>query len=169
MSIELSASARRVQAELEKHGINCQVQEMDKSTRTAADAAKAVGCTVAQIAKSLVFKRMDSERAVLVITSGVNRVDETRLSQIVCEPIGMADADFVREQTGFAIGGVPPLGHVRPLEIFVDEDLMQYAVIWAAAGTPRAVFKLTPDQLLRITGGKVVAVKQAGKIGGSAC
>lgn len=156
---ELSASAQRVQVELERHGIDCQVQEMDKSTRSAADAAKAVGCTVAQIAKSLIFKRIKSDRAVLVITSGINRVDETRLSQMVSEPIEMADADFVREQTGFAIGGVPPLGHSRPLEVFVDEDLMQYDVIWAAAGTPRAVFRLTPDQLLKVTGGRVIAVK----------
>lgn len=156
---ELSASAQRVQVELERHGIDCPVQEMDKSTRSAADAAKAVGCTVAQIAKSLIFKRIKSDRAVLVITSGINRVDETRLSQMVSEPIEMADADFVREQTGFAIGGVPPLGHSRPLEVFVDEDLMQYDVIWAAAGTPRAVFRLTPDQLLKVTGGRVIAVK----------
>jgi len=160
MSIELSASAKRVQAELESHGIDCQVKEMDRSTRSAADAAKAVGCSVAQIAKSLVFKRLNSQRAVLVIASGVNRVDENRLGRIISEPIGMADADFVREQTGFAIGGVPPLGHTHRLEVFIDEDLMQYAHIWAAAGTPRAVFRLTPDQLLKVTGGTVIAVKQ---------
>lgn len=159
MVIEMSTSARRVQAELERHGIDCQVQEMDKSTRSAADAAKAVGCTVAQIAKSLIFKRIKSDRAVLVITSGINRVNEDRLSKIVSEPVAMADPDFVRAQTGFAIGGVPPLGHTQPLEILVDEDLMQYADIWAAAGTPRAVFRLTPDQLIEVTGGKIVAVK----------
>jgi prolyl-tRNA editing enzyme YbaK/EbsC (Cys-tRNA(Pro) deacylase) len=159
MSNDLSASAQRVQAELEKHGIDCQVQEMNQTTRSAADAARAVGCTVGQIAKSLVFERRESKRAVLVITSGANRVDEARLRDILSESISMADPDFVRDQTGFAIGGVPPLGHPHPLEVFIDEDLMQYSDIWAAAGTPRAVFRLTPDQLLKITRGKVIAVK----------
>lgn len=159
MPKDLSASAQRVQVELKNLGIDCQVQEMSQTTRSAADAAKAVGCTVGQIAKSLVFKRMTSNRAVLVITSGANRVDENRLEEIISESIGMADPNFVRDQTGFAIGGVPPLGHTQPLEVFIDEDLMQYSDIWAAAGTPRAVFKLTPDQLLTITGGKVIKVK----------
>lgn len=159
MSMELSASAKRVQAELEKNGVECRVQEMDRSTRSAADAARAVGCSVGQIAKSLVFKRLASQRAILVITSGVNRVDEARLGRVIAEQIGKADADFVREQTGFAIGGVPPVGHASPLEVIIDEDLMQYREIWAAAGTPRAVFRLTPDQLVRITGGKVMKVK----------
>ena len=159
MSNVLSTSAQRVQTELKSRGMDCQVMEMSQTTRSAADAAKAVGCTVGQIAKSLVFKRMESERAVLVVTSGANRVDEKRLGEIASESIGMADPDFVRDQTGFAIGGVPPLGHTRPLEVFIDEDLMQYSEIWAAAGTPRAVFKLTPDQLLQITDGKVIQVK----------
>ena len=159
MSNVLSTSAQRVQTELKSRGMDCQVMEMSQTTRSAADAAKAVGCTVGQIAKSLVFKRMESERAVLVVTSGANRVDEKRLSEIASESIGMADPDFVRDQTGFAIGGVPPLGHTRPLEVFIDEDLMQFSEIWAAAGTPRAVFKLTPDQLLQITDGKVIQVK----------
>lgn len=159
MSNDLSASAQRVQAALEKHGMDCQVQEMSQTTRSAAEAARAVGCTVGQIAKSLVFKRRESKRAVLVITSGANRVDEARLEDILSESVDMADPDFVRDQTGFAIGGVPPLGHTQPLEVFIDEDLMQYPDIWAAAGTPRAVFRLTPDQLLKITRGKVTAVK----------
>ena len=159
MPKDLSASAQRVQTELESRGMDCQVIEMSQTTRSAADAAKAVGCTVGQIAKSLVFKRMESDRAVLVITSGANRVDEKRLGELASESIDMADPDFVRDQTGFAIGGVPPLGHVHPLEVFIDEDLMRYSEIWAAAGTPRAVFKLTPDQLLQITDGKVVKVK----------
>ena len=159
MPKDLSNSAQRVQAELKNFGIDCQVQEMSQTTRSAADAASAVGCTVGQIAKSLVFKRMASNRAVLVITSGANRVDERRLEEIISESIGMADPNFVREQTGFAIGGVPPLGHRQPLEVFIDEDLMQYSEIWAAAGTPRAVFKLTPEQLLKITGGEVIKVK----------
>ena len=159
MSIELSASAQRVQAELRRLGIDCQVTEMDNSTRSAGDAAQAVGCSVAQIAKSLVFKRLTTQSAVLVITSGVNRVNESKLVEIVSEPIGMADADFVRVKTGFAIGGVPPVGHSHPLEVYIDEDLMQFTDIWAAAGTPRAVFNLTPDQLIQMTKGKVVAIK----------
>jgi prolyl-tRNA editing enzyme YbaK/EbsC (Cys-tRNA(Pro) deacylase) len=159
MSGKLSASARRVQAELERQGIDCQVVEMSQTTRSASDAARAVGCSVGQIAKSLVFRGKATGRAVLVITSGSNRVDETRLAGTISEPVGMADPEFVREQTGFAIGGVAPVGHSQPLEIFVDEDLMQYADVWAAAGTPRAVFQLTPDQLVRITGGRVIAVK----------
>jgi len=159
MSGKLSASARRVQAELERRGIDCQVVEMSQTTRSAADAAGAVGCSVGQIAKSLVFRGKATGRAVLVITSGSNRVDETRLAGTISEPVGMADPDFVRDQTGFAIGGVAPVGHSQPLEIFIDEDLMQYADVWAAAGTPRAVFQLTPDQLVRITGGRVIAVK----------
>jgi prolyl-tRNA editing enzyme YbaK/EbsC (Cys-tRNA(Pro) deacylase) len=159
MSVKLSASARRVQAELERQGIDCQVVEMSQTTRSAADAAGAVGCSVGQIAKSLVFRGKATGRAVLVITSGSNRVDETRLAGTISEPVGMADPDFVRDQTGFAIGGVAPVGHSQPLEIFIDEDLMQYADVWAAAGTPRAVFQLTPDQLVRITGGRVIAVK----------
>ena len=159
MSKDLSTSAQRVQSELNDRGMDCRVMEMPQTTRSAADAARAVGCTVGQIAKSLVFKRVPSDRAVLVITSGANRVNEKRLSKIASEPIGMADPDFVRHQTGYAIGGVPPLAHTQPLEVFIDEDLMQYSEIWAAAGTPRAVFKLTPDQLLRITDGKVIKVK----------
>lgn len=159
MPNELSASAQRVQEALARHGIDCQVQEMHQTTRSAADAARAVGCEVGQIAKSLVFRGKATGRAVLVIASGANRVNLAHLADTVSEPVGMADPDFVRQQTGFAIGGVPPLGHRQPLEIYIDEDLMQYADIWAAAGTPRAVFRLTPEQLVQITDGRVMAVK----------
>lgn len=159
MSEGLSPGAQRVQDALLARGIDCRVQEMSQTTRSAADAARAVGCDVGQIAKSLVFRSLRTDRAVLVITCGRNRVDEDRLRRILDEPIGKADADFVRSRTGFAIGGVPPIGHAAPPLIFVDEDLLQYAEIWAAAGTPRAVFKLTPEQLLQITGGEVIGVK----------
>jgi prolyl-tRNA editing enzyme YbaK/EbsC (Cys-tRNA(Pro) deacylase) len=134
------------------------VVEMPDSTRTSVEAAQAVGCEVAQIAKSLVFKSA-SGRAVLVITSGINRVNEKRVAAELGESLGKADADFVRQQTGFAIGGIPPVGHVQPIETFVDEDLLQYDVIWAAAGTPRAVFRLTPADLRKMTNGKVICVK----------
>ncbi len=159
MSSNLRRSVQRVQTALEACGVACRVVEMPGSTRTAGDAARAVGCQVEQIAKSLVFKGLQTGRPVLVITSGANRVNEKQLAGRLSEPIAMADADFVREKTGFAIGGVPPVGHVQTLKIFIDEDLLQYEEIWAAAGTPRSLFKLTPEQLRKITSGEVARVK----------
>jgi len=132
---------------------------MDKTTRSAQDAARAVGCEVGQIAKSLVFKGATTRQAVLVITSGSNRVDEKKLSERIGEPVLKADADFVRQQTGFAIGGVPPVGHAQLIAVFIDEDLLTYSEIWAAAGTPQAVFRLTPQELQKITNGRVIRVK----------
>ena len=117
------------------------------------------GCEVGQIAKSLVFKGATTRQAVLVITSGSNRVDEKRLSERIGEPVLKADADFVRQQTGFSIGGVPPVGHTQPIAVFIDEDLLTYSEIWAAAGTPQAVFRLTPQELQKITNGRVIRVK----------
>jgi Cys-tRNA(Pro) deacylase len=150
-----SASARKVQAVL---GDQFQVLEFDASTRTAADAAAAIGCEVAQIAKSLVFRGERSGRAVLIIASGVDRVDEKKAAAAVGEPIGRADADFVREATGFAIGGVPPVGHKTKPIVLIEESLMQLDEIWAAAGTPNAVFRLTPIDLVQLTDGRRVAV-----------
>jgi prolyl-tRNA editing enzyme YbaK/EbsC (Cys-tRNA(Pro) deacylase) len=132
---------------------------MPQTTRTAAEAAAAIGCTVAQIAKSLVFRGMRTNTPLLVIASGTNRVDEGKLAALVGEPIAKADAAFARKHTGFAIGGVPPVGHPAPLQTFLDEDLQQYGEIWAAAGTPHAVFRLTPNDLLALTSGKVIPVK----------
>jgi prolyl-tRNA editing enzyme YbaK/EbsC (Cys-tRNA(Pro) deacylase) len=150
-----SPSALKVQATL---GDRFEVLEFDLSTRTAADAAAAIGCEVAQIAKSLIFRGGNSGRAVLIIASGVDRVDEKKAAAAVGEPIARADADFVREATGFAIGGVPPLGHkVKPI-VLIEESLLQFAEIWAAAGTPNAVFRLTPSDLVELTGGRTVAV-----------
>ena len=117
-----------------------------------------MGCTLGQIVKSLVFRALDSDRPVLVETSGANRVNEQLLGALVGETIGKADAEFVRQRTGFVIGGVPPVGHSEKLLTFIDRDLLGYAEIWAAAGTPNAVFRLTPADLLRITGGEVVRV-----------
>jgi prolyl-tRNA editing enzyme YbaK/EbsC (Cys-tRNA(Pro) deacylase) len=150
-----SPSALKVQAAL---GERFQVLEFDASTRTAADAGAAIGCTVAQIAKSLIFRGLGSGRAVLIIASGVDRVDEKKAAEAVGEPIVRADADFVREATGFAIGGVPPVGHKTPLIVLIEESLMGLAEIWAAAGTPNAVFRLTPSDLVELTGGRTVAV-----------
>ena len=132
--------------------------EFEASTKTAADAAAAIGCTVEQIAKSPVFRGEQSGRPVLVIASGPRRVDEGRVAALIGEPIGRADADFVRDKTGFAIGGVPPVGHTTPPTVLIDEMLCGFATIWAAAGTPNAVFCLTPEQLVGLTGGKVAEV-----------
>jgi prolyl-tRNA editing enzyme YbaK/EbsC (Cys-tRNA(Pro) deacylase) len=150
-----AASALKVQAAL---GERFQVLEFDASTRTAADAAAAIGCEVAQIAKSLIFRGATSGRAVMVIASGADRVDEKKAAHAIGERIARADADFVREATGFAIGGVPPAGHrTKPITL-IEERLMRFAEIWAAAGTPNAVFRLTPSDLVELTGGRVAAV-----------
>ena len=148
-------SALKVQAIL---GDNYQVLEFDAGTRTAADAAAAIGCTVAEIAKSLLFRGKQSNRPVLVIASGDNRVDEKKVSALLGEKISRADADFVREMTGFAIGGVPPVGHATAPITLIDEDLMKFATIWAAAGTPNAVFQLKPAALMELTGGRLADV-----------
>lgn len=159
MSIDqLSSRARKVQQVLESLGMPLKVIEMPDSTRTAQEAAQAVGCQVGQIVKSLVFKTKRTRRPILVVASGQNRVNEKKLEALLGEPLGKADADFVRENTGFAIGGVPPVGHLQPLETYVDKDLLQYEKIWVAAGTPRSIFCLTPADLVKITAGKVVDI-----------
>ncbi len=148
----------RVKAALAELGSNCQLVELPDSTRTADDAAKAIGCTVAQIAKSIIFRASTSDRSVLVIASGVNRVDEARIAQLLGEPIERATPDFVRERTGFAIGGVAPVGHATPPVTFIDADLARFAEVWAAGGTPRAVFKTTAAELERATTASVIRV-----------
>jgi len=159
MSESLPPSARKVQEALRELGLSFQVVELPQSTRGAADAAEAIGCRVEQIAKSLVFKTAESDRAILVIASGKNRVNEKRMGELVGEPVHRPDADFVRQRTGFAIGGVPPVGHRERLDTFIDEDLLQYGEVWAAAGTPNAVFRLVPSALQMMTGGRVVSIK----------
>lgn len=161
MTSPLKPSAQKVQDALRARGFCNQVVEFAASTRTSAEAAAAVGCTVEQIAKSLVFVGKNSGEALLVIASGGNRVDEKKVQALVGEKIARADADFVRTQTGFVIGGVPPLGHERPLRTLIDADLLAYTEIWAAAGHPNAVFRLTPDELVQMTGGVVADVKVA--------
>jgi prolyl-tRNA editing enzyme YbaK/EbsC (Cys-tRNA(Pro) deacylase) len=160
MISELSQSAMRVQEYLAARGHALRVVELADSTRTAADAAKAIGCEVAQIVKSLVFRAKDSGRPVLVVASGVNRVDEAKVAALLGEPVGKADAAFVRECTGFAIGGVPPVGHAEQIVAIMDEDLQQYVEIWAAAGTPHAVFRLTPDILRELAEPIVARIAQ---------
>ena len=154
MKPAVAPSALKVQAAL---GASFTVLEFEASTRTAEDAAAAVGCTVAQIAKSLVF-RSASGRSVLVIASGANRVDEKKAAALIGERIARADADFVREATGFAIGGVPPVGHATQPIVLIDEALMGFDAIWAAAGTPNAVFRLTPADLVALTQGTIASI-----------
>jgi prolyl-tRNA editing enzyme YbaK/EbsC (Cys-tRNA(Pro) deacylase) len=147
-----------VQDALRAAGFAYEVVESPEPTRTAAEAARRVGCQVGQIAKSLVFRTATTGRPVLVIASGANTVNEFRIGMYLKEAVARAPAAFVREVTGFAIGGVPPLGHARPLPTFIDQDLLSYPEIWAAAGTPYALFRLLPADLVRMTGGQVVKV-----------
>ena len=160
MSSSLKASAHRVQEALAAQGFAFDVREFPDSTRTSAEAAAAIDCSVAQIAKSLVFRGAQSGNAVLIIASGANRVDPAKAEALLGEAIKRADADFVREATGFAIGGVPPLGHDRPLVTLIDEALLAFEEIWAAAGTPNAVFRLSPKDLGDLTGGRIGDLKQ---------
>ena len=160
MNGPLSNAAQKVQDALIARGFTYRVVELAQTTRSSAEAAQAVGCQVEQIAKSIVFKTRQTGRAVLVIASGINRIDEHRLGELLGEKVEKPDADFVREKTGFVIGGVPPFGHSQKLETFIDEDLLKLNEIWAAAGTPFAVFMLSPTDLPAMTGGQVVAIKK---------
>lgn len=157
MMNRLSPSAQKFQDVLRERGFaHLEVREHARSTRTAQEAAEAVGAAVGQIVKSLVFKGSQSGKPYLLLVSGANRVDLPQVAQTVGEPLERADPEFVRAVTGFAIGGVPPVGHAVRLEALIDPDLLQYDHLWAAAGTPNAVFRLTPDELLRLTGGRLV-------------
>jgi Cys-tRNA(Pro) deacylase len=157
--MQLSPSAQKVQDALRQMGFSYRVLEHAESTRTAQEAAERAGCELGQIVKSLIFRGKDSGRPILVLTSGANRVDEKRISETAGETILRADADYVRSVTGFAIGGVPPIGHNQKVETYIDEDFMQFKTIWAAAGTPNAIFELTPEDLQKMTDGKLMRVK----------
>jgi prolyl-tRNA editing enzyme YbaK/EbsC (Cys-tRNA(Pro) deacylase) len=152
------SSTERVQEALRALGLGHEVVDLGLSAGTAADAAKAVGCQVDQIAKSLVFRLRETGRPLLVVTSGVHRVDEAKVATLVGEPLDRADAAFVRAETGFAIGGVAPVGHAKPVLTLIDEHLLAFEAIWAAAGHPNTVFRLTPDELVAMTRGRVAAV-----------
>lgn len=149
----LAKSAARVQAFLTDHGLADRVRELPDSTRTAQEAASTIGCQVAQIAKSIVFRNAATDEPVLVVASGVNMVDPAKIEAKEGAALAKADADFIRAQTGFVIGGVPPAGHPNPVRTYLDEDLQGFTEIWAAAGTPHAVFRLTPKELEAISGG----------------
>ena len=154
----LPAAAARVQAVADSLGLAIAVQSMPDSTRTAAEAAAACGCDVGQIVKSLVFQGKDTGRPLLLLVSGANRVDEKGVAVTVGEQLVRPDAGFVRTVTGFAIGGIPPFGHATPLATWIDEDLLQYEVVWAAAGTPNAVFAVDPAQLRAAVAATVLRV-----------
>lgn len=156
---QLSPSAQKVQDALRAQGFEFNILEHAESTRTAQEAADRVGVEIGQIVKSLIFQGKSSGKPILVLTSGANRVDEKRIKVYAGEKIRRASPEFVREVTGFAIGGVPPIAHAQPMETYLDENLMGYDLIWAAAGTPKAVFELRPDDLQKMTKGKVVGVK----------
>jgi len=147
-------TAKKVAAAAQELGLNITIKEFETSTRTAEDAANSIGCTVAQIVKSLLF--VVNGQPTLVLVSGPNRLDEKKLAELCGvgrKKIKRADADVVREATGFAIGGVPPFGHSAKLPTYIDEDFWQFDIIWAAAGTPNAVFDIKPDDLARISNG----------------
>ncbi|MGR9090278.1 MAG: YbaK/EbsC family protein [Gammaproteobacteria bacterium] len=155
---KLQRSAQAVQRALDAAGVTCVVEELPASTRSAAEAAAAIGCAVQQIAKTLVFRAGASGTAVVVIASGTNRVDEQKLAALTGERIERANPAFVREATGFAIGGVPPCGHTTATVVLIDQGLLRLPEIWAAAGTPHAVFRLSPTELIALTGGQVADI-----------
>ena len=147
----MSKSLKRVKQAAENLGLIIEVVETDGQARTAALAAEQVGVEVDQIAKSIIFRAADSGEAVLFLTAGGNQVDAVKASALAGEPLGKADADLIRAQTGFAIGGVAPIGHLNPIRAWIDPLLLQFELIWAAAGTPRHVFSVSPNDLLRVT------------------
>lgn len=149
----LPASAERVQRALEAAGVVAQVIELTVAARTAQQAADALNIVVGQIAKSLIFRTAITGRAVLVIAAGDRRVDEQRIARLVGEPIERAAPAFVRDHSGFAIGGVAPVAHARPLLTFIDASLRRFETVWAAGGTPHCVFPIAVDDLVRISGG----------------
>jgi len=155
----LSPSAQKIQDILNTLGYDYTVVEHAESTRTAQEAADRAGCQIGQIVKSLIFRGKASGKPILILASGPNRVNEKLIGEYAGESIGKADADFVRAVTGFVIGGVPPIGHAEKMETYLDEDFLQYPTIWAAAGTPNAIFELKTEDLQKMTGGKVVSIK----------
>ena len=153
-------TALRTAQLLHDAGVDARVVEFEQPTRTSAEAAAAIGCSVAEIAKSIVFRGGDSGRAIVVVASGDNRVSEAKVAGSVGEPLLRADAEFVRAATGYAIGGVAPIGHAQPVKLLLDADLRRFERVWAAAGTPYSVFPVSPDQLRALTGAEWSDVRQ---------
>ena len=160
MESKLSVSAKRVQDFLFAKGFSFEVKELPGSTRTAQEAADSIGCAVAQIAKSLVFSEKKTGLPILVIASGSNRVDLAKIEKTTGMNLGKADGKYVKERVGYAIGGIPPVGHNESLETILDTDLKKYEVIWAAAGTPFAVFQLKPAELESLTNGRWIDLSE---------
>lgn len=162
MTLKLAKSAVAVQEALDKLGLDCKVLGLPNSTRTALDAASAIGCEISQIVKSLIFKTKKTEKPVLVLASGPNQVDIKTIEDCADESITKADADFVRDVTGFAIGGIPPLGHKNVIDfIYIDQDLMALDEVWAAAGTPNAVFCIKSQDLFKATSANIVSLSKS--------
>jgi len=158
MESNLNKRSQKVQDTLKEYNVQMKVLELPASTGTAKEAAQAVGCIIDQIVKSLVLIKMHSKLPVLVLASGPNRVNEKVIGELVGEPVEMAKASYVRQQTGYSIGGVPPIGHHSPIDTYVDEHLLEFPFVWAAAGTPHSVFQISPDELVRITNGVVIKI-----------
>lgn len=152
----MKAAIQRVIDALAAEGIVAEPREFAESTHTAAEAAAAIGTSLAQIVKSLIF--MAGESPIIVLASGVNRVDVDLVGETIGQPIGRASAEQVRSATGFAIGGVPPVAHATSLATYLDRSLLGFDLLWASAGTPNAVFPITPAELLRVTGAQVIAI-----------
>jgi prolyl-tRNA editing enzyme YbaK/EbsC (Cys-tRNA(Pro) deacylase) len=159
MAVTLGKSAAKIQEELNQYGLELEVVTMKTSTRTCMEAANTIGCEVGQIVKSMIFRGKTTGMPILIVASGDNRVNEKKMKEYLGESVFRPDANYVQEVTGFAIGGVPPIGHINKLTCFIDKDLFKYNEIWAAAGTPFDVFRLTPDQLSTITQGQIISVK----------
>lgn len=155
----MNERVQSVQQILHDNGHIHEIVMLPDDAHTAQAAADAIGCNVAQIAKSIIFRLEPSAEALLVVASGINRIDETKVEIVVGEKLAKANADFVRKQTGFVIGGVAPIGHSKPIQILIDEDLLLYEAIWAAAGHPKTVFQMTPGEMVKMTNGRVAAVK----------
>ena len=153
----MNRNSIKIQNFLKDNGLEFHIVEFPSSTKTSAEAAREIGCTISEIAKSILFKG-NSGKPVLVVASGSNRINEKKIEKELGEPIKKASADFVKETTGFSIGGVPPIGHIQKIKTFFDKDLMKYEKIWAAAGTPNSVFSANPKELVKIANGKIIDI-----------
>lgn len=151
-----SKSLKRVERALDEAGVPAEILEMAEGTRTAAEAAAAAGCEIDQIVKSIIFRGEADGRVVLFLTAGGNQVDPAKASAAAGEALGKADAGLIRAQTGFAIGGVSPVGHISPIRAFFDPRLHEFEVVWAAAGTPRHIFAANPNDIVRLTGAETL-------------
>jgi prolyl-tRNA editing enzyme YbaK/EbsC (Cys-tRNA(Pro) deacylase) len=156
----LSDSAKRVQDFILAKGFSFEVKELSSSTRTAQEAADSIGCTVAQIAKSLIFREEETDNPILIIASGANRVNIAKIEKETGLKLAKADGRYVKNRVGYAIGGIPPVGHIEPLYTILDPDLKKYKVIWAAAGTPHAVFQLKSEDLDPLTDGRWIELSE---------